>query len=70
MIKFYSLIAFIFFDVWIVIICLPVHDVINLEINLSFHMNPFSYEIADKKNLNILKTKRTFKMKQETFSSI
>ena len=43
MIKFYSLIAFIFFDVWIVIICLPVHDVINLEINLSFHMNPFSY---------------------------
>ena len=49
----------------IAIVCWPVCDVINFEINLIFLINPFSLiwpKIQDK-NLNILRKKRAFKMK-------
>ena len=54
------------YNIFIVIVCVPACDVINFEIYLSFFIKPFSYIITKKvlkKNLNNLKTKRTFKMK-------
>ena len=48
----------------IAIVCFPGCDVVNFEINLIFLIKPFFYmaKIEDK-NLNILRTKRPFKVK-------
>ena len=52
----------------IVIVCYPVYDVINFEIKLSFLIKPFSYMTKmSGLNLNIFRTKRTFKIKQKAF---
>ena len=49
--------------------CFPGYDVINFEINFIFLNKPFSYitKKVKTKNLNILRTKRCFKVKQKAF---
>ena len=48
----------------IMITCYPVCDVINFVVNFSFLIRPFFYiSKSYDKYLNILRTKRAFKMK-------
>ena len=49
----------------VVIICLPVDDVINFEINLSYQAVFLHDQNSKDKNLNTLRTKRALNMKQE-----
>ena len=52
----------------IAIVCFPDCDVINVEISHIFLMKPFSYMTKTQdENLNILRTRRTFKLKQKVF---
>ena len=47
-----------------IIICFPICDIINFEINHSFHIKPFSYMSRKSgQNLIILRTKKAFNMK-------
>ena len=52
-------------NICIVIICFLVYDIINFEINLSFLITSFSYitKKTQGKYLNIIRTKRAFKVK-------
>ena len=58
-------------NISIAVVCWPVYDIINFEINLISNQSNFSIwpKIQDK-NLNILRRKRAFKMKQKVFSII
>ena len=50
------------------IVCFPGCDVMNFEINLISLMYRFSTRLKSQdKNVNILRTKRAFKMKQKAF---
>ena len=50
----------------IAVVCFPGSHVVNFEINLTFLMKLFLYVTKNQdKNLNILKTKKTFKVKQK-----
>ena len=49
-------------DMCIIFICSPDCDVIKLEINLIFLIKPFFLHDLKHKTLNILTTKRAFKM--------
>ena len=52
----------------IVIICCPVCEVINVEVNHSFLIKPFSYITKkSEKIVNISRTKTAFNMKQKEF---
>ena len=52
----------------IAIVCIPGCDIINFEINLIFLTKPFStWPKSQDINLNILRTKRDFKMKKKAF---
>ena len=52
-----------------VIVCVPVYDVINFEIKLSYQAIFLHDRESQDKNLNILRTKSAFKMKTH-FSSV
>ena len=53
---------------YIAIACYPVCDIINLEIYLSFLIQPFSYMTKNsEQKLKYLKKKRAFKVKQKAF---
>ena len=64
-------VSYVCYQFCIVIICFADYDVINFEINLSFLMKPFLCmpKTVRTKNLNILRTKRAFTMKEKRFSS-
>ena len=72
--KFYCLIAFTSWNVgqyeyWIV--CFSSCDNINFEIKLIFLIRPFSlWWKSQDKNLNNLRTKRAFKVKQKAFFKV
>ena len=53
----------------IVIVCYPGCDVINFEVNLIFLIKLFfsTWPKSQHKNLNIMRTKKTIKMKQKIF---
>ena len=51
-------------NIWIAIVCKPGCDVMNFEADLIFLIKPFFVRPKSRdKNLNILRTKRAFKMK-------
>ena len=54
----------------IAIVCFPGCHVINFEINLIFLIKTYFYIATNQdKNLNILRTKRVFKVKRKAFST-
>ena len=57
-------------NICIPIVCQQGCDVINFEINRIFLIKSFLYIKNQDKNLNILKTRRAFKVKQKAFSII
>ena len=56
-------------NMYIVIFCKPGCDFVKNGINLIFLIKPFLYmtKKCQDKNLNILRTKRVFKMKEKAF---
>ena len=63
-----SLLLEILSNMSIVIVYLPGCDVINFEINLNFLIKLFFYKTKkSRQNLNILRTRRSFKVKQKVF---
>ena len=58
-------------NICIVFLCFPRCNVKNFETDLIFLMKPFSTQPKSQdKKLNILRTKRTFKVRKKNFSSL
>ena len=66
-----SLFLTIFGNTYITIVCLPVWDVINFEINLIFLIKPFCYKTKkSRKNLISWERKELLRWNKKHFSSI